>query len=85
MDTSAILGFTNSLLDVIKRERPDHLAVAFDNGGSHLRSEAFPEYKMNRLQTPEAIKIAIPYIHKIYYPQKKPPVTAVFCFSQSEN
>ncbi|HEY9221349.1 MAG TPA: DNA polymerase I [Lutibacter sp.] len=65
MDTSAILGFVNSLLDVIKRERPDHLAVAFDNGGSHLRSEAFPEYKMNRLQTPEAIKIAIPYIHKI--------------------
>lgn len=65
MDTSAILGFTNSLLDVIKRERPDHLAVAFDNGGSHLRSEEFPEYKMNRLQTPEAIKIAIPYIHKI--------------------
>lgn len=65
MDTSAILGFTNSLLDVIKREKPDHLAVAFDNGGSHLRSEAFPEYKMNRLQTPEAIKIAIPYIHKI--------------------
>lgn len=65
MDTSAILGFTNSLLDVIKREKPDHLAVAFDNGGSHMRSEAFPEYKMNRLQTPEAIKIAIPYIHKI--------------------
>ncbi|MFZ3274874.1 MAG: DNA polymerase I [Lutibacter sp.] len=65
MDTSAILGFVNSLLDVIKREKPDHLAVAFDNGGSHLRSEAFPEYKMNRLQTPEAIKIAVPYIHKI--------------------
>lgn len=65
MDTSAILGFTNSLLDVIKREKPDHLAVAFDNGGSLMRSEAFPEYKMNRLQTPEAIKIAIPYIHKI--------------------
>jgi DNA polymerase-1 len=65
MDTSAILGFVNSLLDVIKREKPDHLAVAFDNGGSLLRSEAFPEYKMNRLQTPEAIKIAVPYIHKI--------------------
>ncbi len=65
MDTSAIMGFVNSLLDVIKREKPDHLAVAFDNGGSHIRSEAFPEYKMNRLQTPEAIKIAIPYIHKI--------------------
>ena len=65
MDTSAILGFTNSLLDVIKRENPDHLAVAFDKGGSHIRSDAFPAYKMNRLETPEAIKIAIPYIHKI--------------------
>ena len=65
MDTSAILGFTNSLLDVIKREKPDHLAVAFDKGGSHIRSEAFPEYKSNRQETPEAIKIAVPYIHKI--------------------
>ena len=65
MDTSAILGFTNSLLDVIKRENPDHLAVAFDKGGSHIRSEAFPAYKSNRLETPEAIKIAVPYIHKI--------------------
>ena len=35
LDTSAILGFTNSLLDVIKRERPDHLAVCFDKGGMH--------------------------------------------------
>ncbi|WP_372793341.1 DNA polymerase I [Lutibacter sp.] len=65
MDTSAILGFTNSLLDVIKREKPDHLAVAFDNGGSLARSEAFPEYKKNRSETPEAIRIAVPYIHKI--------------------
>ncbi|NLP57750.1 DNA polymerase I [Lutibacter sp. B1] len=65
MDTSAILGFTNSLLDVIKRENPDHLAVAFDKGGSHSRNEAFPEYKSNRQETPEAIKIAVPYIHKI--------------------
>jgi DNA polymerase-1 len=65
MDTSAILGFTNSLLDVIKREKPDHLAVAFDKGGSSARKEAFPEYKANRQETPEAIKIAVPYIHKI--------------------
>ncbi len=65
MDTSAILGFTNSLLDVIKREKPDHLAVAFDKGGSHARNEAFPEYKSNRQETPEAIKIAVPFIHKI--------------------
>jgi len=65
MDTSAILGFTNSLLDVIKRERPDHLAVCFDKGGSDLRNELFPEYKANRDATPDAIKIAVPYIYKI--------------------
>ena len=65
MDTSAILGFTNSLLDVIKREKPDLLAVAFDKGGSHARKEAFPEYKSNRQETPEAIKIAVPYIQAI--------------------
>jgi DNA polymerase-1 len=62
MDTSAIMGFMNSLLDVIKHERPDHLAVAFDKGGSQLRNEIFPEYKANRDETPEAIKIAVPYI-----------------------
>ena len=65
MDTSAILGFMNSLLDVIRREKPDHLAVAFDKGGSTARLDAFPEYKANRGETPEAIKIAVPYIHKI--------------------
>jgi DNA polymerase-1 len=65
MDTSAILGFTNSLLDVIKRERPDHLAVCFDKGGSDIRNEMFAEYKANRDETPDAIRIAVPYIHKI--------------------
>lgn len=65
MDTSAIMGFMNSLMDVIKREKPDHLAVAFDNGGSQLRNEIFPEYKAHRDATPEAIKIAIPYIQHL--------------------
>jgi DNA polymerase-1 len=65
MDTSAILGFTNSLFDVIKRERPDYLAVAFDKGGSKVRSELFTEYKANRSETPEAIKIAVPYIQSL--------------------
>lgn len=65
MDTSAIMGFMNSLMDVIKREKPDHLAVAFDKGGSALRNELFPEYKANRDATPEAIKIAVPYIHDL--------------------
>lgn len=65
MDTSAIMGFTNSLLDVIKREKPDHLAVAFDKGGSVARTEMFEAYKANRDETPEAIRIAIPYIQEI--------------------
>ena len=65
LDTSAIMGFMNSLMDVIKREKPDHLAVAFDNGGSQLRNDIFPEYKAHRDATPEAIKIAIPYIQQL--------------------
>lgn len=65
MDTSAIMGFMNSLMDVIKREKPDHLAVAFDKGGSDYRLEMFQEYKANRDETPEAIKIAVPYIQEI--------------------
>lgn len=64
-DTSAIMGFMNSLLDVIKRERPDHLAVCFDRGGSVDRVEMFEAYKANRDETPEAIKIAVPYIEQI--------------------
>ncbi len=65
MDTSAIMGFMNSLLDLIKRESPENLAVAFDKGGSSDRLEIFEEYKANRSETPDAIKIAIPYIQKI--------------------
>ena len=65
LDTSAIMGFMNSLLDVIKRERPDHLAVCFDKGGSKARVEAYPAYKANRDETPDAIKVAVPYIYDI--------------------
>ena len=65
MDVSAIMGFTNSLLDVIRREKPDYLAVAFDKEGSAARTEIYAEYKSNRDETPEAIRIAIPYIQKI--------------------
>ncbi|SHJ58331.1 DNA polymerase I [Pseudozobellia thermophila] len=65
MDTSAIMGFMNSLFDVIRREKPDHLAVCFDKGGSAERTELFPEYKANRDETPDAIRIAVPYIQDI--------------------
>ena len=65
LDTSAILGFTNSLFDVIKRERPDYLAVCFDKGGSQDRIKIFDQYKANRDETPEAIKISVPIIEEI--------------------
>ncbi|HEA29956.1 MAG TPA: DNA polymerase I [Leeuwenhoekiella sp.] len=64
-DTSAIMGFVNSLFDVIKREKPDHLAVAFDKGGSSERVEMYEAYKANRDETPEAIRIAVPIIQSI--------------------
>jgi len=64
-DTSAILGFMNSLFDVIRRERPDHLAVCFDKDGSADRTELFPEYKGNRDATPDVIKESIPIIQDI--------------------
>lgn len=65
LDTSAIFGFTNSLIELIKREKPSHLAVVFDVGKASVRTEDFAEYKANRAETPEAIKVAVPYIHKI--------------------
>ena len=65
LDTSAILGFTNSLFDVIKRERPDYLAVCFDKGGSKDRTKIFEQYKANREETPEAIKMSVPIIEDI--------------------
>jgi DNA polymerase-1 len=74
MDTSAIMGFMNSLFDVIKREKPDHLAVCFDKGGSVERTELFGEYKANRDETPDAIKIAVPYIQNILKAMKIPSV-----------
>lgn len=79
MDTSAIMGFMNSLLDVIKREKPDHLAVAFDKEGSHARTEMFAEYKANRDETPEAIKIAIPYIQELLRAMHIPIIELAGC------
>lgn len=65
LDTSAIFGFTNSLIELIKRERPSHLAVVFDVGRTNVRHEDYSDYKANRQETPEAIIIAKPYIHEI--------------------
>lgn len=79
MDTSAIMGFMNSLLDVIKREKPDHLAVAFDKEGSTVRTEMFTAYKANRDATPEAIKIAVPYIQELLKAMHIPVIELAGC------
>ena len=79
MDTSAIMGFMNSLLDVIKREKPDHLAVAFDKEGSSVRTEMYTEYKANRNATPEAIMIAIPYIQDLLRAMHIPIIEMAGC------
>ena len=65
LDTSAVLGFTNSLFDLINREKPKYIAVAFDKGGSNNRRMLFNEYKANRKETPEAIKISVPIIQNL--------------------
>ena len=71
-DTSAILGFMNSLFEIIRTQNPGYLAVAFDKGGSVTRSEMFEEYKSNRDKTPEPILVAIPYIKEILEGMKIP-------------
>ena len=72
LDVSAIFGFTNSLIDLIKREKPSHLAVVFDVGKENIRTQEFPEYKAHRSETPEAIKIGVPYIQRILEAMKIP-------------
>ena len=64
-NTSAILGFVNTLDDVMSKGQPTHLGVAFDPHGPTFRHEAFPEYKAQREETPEAIRFAVPIIKEI--------------------
>ena len=65
INTSAILGFTNTLYEIIKNEKPTHLAVSFDTGGPTLRHAEFQDYKANREATPDEIITSIPYIKRI--------------------
>jgi DNA polymerase I len=64
-NTSAIYGFTSAILDVLKKENPDYLAVAFDPPARTFRNDLFPAYKANRLATPEEIKKSVPVIKDI--------------------
>lgn len=65
LNTSAILGFVNVLQEVIKSESPTHVAVAFDPSGPTFRHEAYPEYKAQREETPEDIRLSVPIIKEV--------------------
>lgn len=65
LNTSAVLGFTNTLLDVLKKEKPTHLAVVFDTSAPTSRHEEFSDYKAHREEMPEDLSLAIPYIFKV--------------------
>lgn len=65
LNTSAMLGFTNTLVEVMKKENPSHIGVVFDSPGKTFREDIFPAYKAHRDEMPEDIRNAIPYIKKI--------------------
>ena len=75
LNTSAIMGFTNVLRDLMKRENPTHIAVSFDLSGPTFRNEIFEDYKANREAQPEEITAAFPYIHEVIKGFKIPILT----------
>ena len=64
-NTSAIFGFMNTLLEIIEKQKPTHIAVAFDVSGPTFRHDEYPEYKAQREDTPEEIRSAIPAVKEI--------------------
>ena len=64
-NTSAVLGFVNTLEDVLKKEAPTHIGVAFDPSGPTFRHEAYEQYKAQREETPEVIRLSVPIIKDI--------------------
>lgn len=64
LNTSAVMGFCNTLNEVLTKEKPTHIGVAFDHGKT-FRHDAFPEYKAQREETPEDIKLSVPLIKQV--------------------
>ena len=64
-NTSAVLGFVNTLEEVLKKENPTHIGVAFDPAGPTFRHEAYEQYKAQREETPEVIRLSVPIIKDI--------------------
>ena len=75
LNTSAVLGFTNTLYDLLKKLKPTHVAVAFDVPKPTFRHEMYTEYKANREAMPEAIQVGLPYIRSILQAFRIPVLT----------
>jgi len=73
-NTSAVFGFTTTLLDVLKNEKPTHLAVVFDPPGPTFRHEEFTEYKANREETPEDIRASVPRVLEVAEAMRIPTI-----------
>lgn len=71
-NTSAVFGFVNTLEDVLQKEKPDFIGIAFDPAGGTFRHEAYPEYKAQREATPEDIRWAVPIIKDIIHAYRIP-------------
>ena len=72
LNTSAILGFVNTLEEVLTKEQPSHIGIAFDPSGPTFRHEAYEQYKAQREETPEGIRTAVPYIKDIIHAYRIP-------------
>ncbi len=75
VNTSAVFGFTTALLDILKNEKPTHLAIVFDPPGPTFRHETYAEYKANRDETPEDIRASVPFIHAMAEAMRIPTIT----------
>ena len=74
-NTSAVFGFTTTVLDVLKNEKPTHLAVVFDPPGPTFRHEEYTEYKANRDETPEDIRASVPRVLEVAEAMRIPTIT----------
>jgi len=72
LNTSAVFGFTNTLLEVLEKEKPDYIGVAFDTSAPTSRHDAFADYKANREAMPEDLALSIPYIKRLLEAMKIP-------------
>ena len=79
VNTSVVFGFTKFLRDILKREKPDMLGVAFDPPGGCFRRDIFAEYKANRPPTPEDIKLSVPYVKRLLEAMRIPILEVAGC------